>query len=166
MYVISGYEGQPIHLDALQYLPDDLLLKNKAQIEKMAKAALGDYQNIVKTDKFDLDVLHAVDQFYDRPRIKSLIEKSDPEDFSNDYLVAVGEFGVMLGKLFEEREGFGWLYSHPYFRSTIVHRNTGFGIPVFDWAIKKLSEYGVDDGFAAKFEMALDGVRRREEENR
>jgi hypothetical protein len=46
----------------------------------------------------------------------------------------------------------------------IVHRNTCFGITVFDWAVKKFSEHGVDDGFAAKFEVSL--ARVNEEEKR
>jgi len=96
----------------------------------------------------------AVDQFYTRQRIAELIKRSDPKDFSNDYLVSVGQFGVLLGKLFEGMTGFGWLYSQPYFNSIIVHTPTGLGITVFDWAVKKFSEYGVDDGLAAKFQAA------------
>ncbi|MBK8787545.1 MAG: hypothetical protein IPN43_13875 [Chitinophagaceae bacterium] len=42
--------------------------------------------------------------------------------------------------------------------SIIVHKDTGFGITVFDWAIKKFSEYGVDDGFVEKFNAAIAGV--------
>jgi len=67
----------------------------------------------------------------------------------------------MLGKLFEDLGEFGWLYSAPYFNSIIVHRKTGYGITVFDWAVKKFSEYGVDDGFAAKFHAALAGVNEQ-----
>jgi hypothetical protein len=66
-----------------------------------------------------------------------------------------------LGKLFIDAGGFGWLYSAPYFNSIIVHKDTGYGITVFDWAVKKFSEYGFDDGFAAKFEAALSGVEQR-----
>ena len=62
----------------------------------------------------------------------------------------------MLGHLFNQMEGFDWLYSHPYFHSIIVHKDTGFGITVFDWAIKKFSEYGVEDGNVAKFHAAID----------
>ena len=42
----------------------------------------------------------------------------------------------------------------------IAHKNTGYGITVFDWAVKKFSEYGFDDGFAAKFEAALSRVEQ------
>jgi hypothetical protein len=72
----------------------------------------------------------------------------------------------MLGQLFTELDGFDWLYSFPYYHSIIVHRDTGFGITVFDWGVKKFSEYGVDDGFVAKFHAALDGIKGQWEENK
>lgn len=163
MYVIAGYNGEPLDLNALQYLPAGRLQQEKDQIEKMVAAALGDYQSVFPARNFkelDLEVLHTVDQYYDRERIWKLIKKSEPADFSNDYLVSVGEFGALLGKLFIDVGGFGWLYSQPYFNSIIVHKDTGYGITVFDWAVKKFSEYGFDDGFAAKFEAALSRVEQ------
>jgi len=164
MYVISGYKGQPLDLDALQYLSGNQLLKEKNQVAKMVNAALGDYQHIISSDKLSLDVLDAVDKYYDREKIGNLIRESDPKDFSNAYLVSVCEFGAMLGQLFEDTGEFGWLYSVPYFNSIIVHKNSGYGLTVFDWAVKKFSEYGVDDGFAAKFHAAV--ATTEEQENK
>lgn len=158
IYGISGFDGRPIDLGSLQYLSDDRLTIEKDQIQVMERSALSDYQHIFSSDVLSLDLLGAVDKYYDREKIGKLIKESDPAEFANDYLVAVCEFGVTLGKLFEDREEFGWLYSTPYFNSIIVHKNTGMGIPVFDWAVKKFSEYGVDDGFAAKFHAALAGI--------
>jgi hypothetical protein len=160
MYVISGFEGQPLDLDHIQYLPDDLLEYNKKQLQTMADAALNDYQHIINSDKLDLNVLDAVDKYFDRKKIAEVISKSDPTNFSNDYVIEVCEFGAMPGHLFNQVDGYGWLYSHPYFHSIIVHKDTGFGITVFDWAIKKFSGYGVDDGFTAKFRMALESVKQ------
>ena len=74
--------------------------------------------------------------------------------------MTVCEFGAVLGYLFKQIDGFDWLYSHPYFHSIIVHKDTGFGITVFDWAVKKFSEYGVDDGFGAKYKTALETVQQ------
>lgn len=162
MYQIAGFEGQPLDLDTLQYLPDDLLEKTKKQIETMVESALVDYQEIVKSDKLDFSVLAAVDKFYDRSKIAQIIKDSDPNDFSNLYLVSVCEFGATIGHLFNKLDGFDWLYSYPYFHSIIVHRDTGFGITVFDWGVKKFSEYGVDDGFVAKFHAAIDGIKEHE----
>jgi len=79
--------------------------------------------------------------------------------------VTVCEFGVLLGQLFRQLDGYDWLYSHPYHHSIIVHKDTGFAITVFDWAIKKFSEYGVDDGFVAKFHTAVDRINGHWEDN-
>ena len=166
MYVIAGFEGQPIEIDSLQYLTDDLLEKTKKQIQAITAAALQDYQDIIESDKLDFNVLDAVDKFYNRKRISEIIMNSDPSDYSNQYLVTVCEFGATLGQLFREVEGFDWLYSYPYFHSIIVHRDTGFGITVFDWAVKKFSEYGVDDGFVAKFHAALKGIENHRLQNK
>jgi len=162
MYVIAGYEGQHLNFDELQYLDPELLNDTKRHVtETMTAAAFQDFQHIFKSDKLDFSILDAVDKYYDRPKIAELIKESDPADFSNPYLVTVCEFGATLGHLFNELEDFGWLYSHPYFHSIIVHKNAGFGIPVFDWAVKKFSEYGVDDGFVAKFHAAIEGINER-----
>lgn len=157
-YIIAGYEGQPLDLDELQYLPDEMLQEVKESIAIMAEAALQDYQSITEADSLSLAVLDEVDRYYDRATVAQIIKESDPEDYSNPYLVSVCEFGATLGYLFNQSSEFGWLYSYPYFHSIIVHKETGFGITVFDWAVKKFSEYGIDDGLVAKYHAALDGI--------
>lgn len=166
MYQIAAYEGEPLHFDEMQYLDAEGVENRKQFINStMVDAALADFQNIIVSDKLDLSVLDAVDKYYDRAKIAALIKESDPADFSNPYVVTVCEFGVMLGHLFNQMDGFDWLYSHPYFHSIIVHKNTGYGITVFDWAIKKFSEYGVEDGYVAKFHAALDGINGKFEDH-
>ncbi len=162
MYVIAGYEGKPIDMDEVQHLPEEYLIDAKTMInETMHNAALEDYQFIIKSEILDFKVLEAVDKFFDRDKIAELITNSDPKDYSNLYLISVCEFGVMLGYLFKQIDGFDWLYCHPYFHSIIVHKETGFGITVFDWAVQKFSEYGVDDGFVAKVHAALEQVDKK-----
>ena len=51
MYIIAGYEGHPLNLETLQFLPEQELLKEKNQITKMVKAALGDYQHIISSNE-------------------------------------------------------------------------------------------------------------------
>jgi len=166
MFQIAAFEGKPLNLAEIQYLADDYVTELTEHINvTMVDATLNDFQHIIQSDKIDLSVLDAVDKYYDRAKISELIKDSDPKDFSNSYVVTVCEFGVMLGQLFRQKEGFDWLYSHPYFHSIIVHKDTGFGISVFDWAIKKFSEYGVDDGFVDKFHAAIAGVNGEWEED-
>jgi len=167
MYQIAAYEGQPLDLEEIQYLTPEYLQQVKTLInETMTKAVLEDFADIHKTDKLDFDLLDAVDKYYDRTKIAELIKESNPKEFSNPYLVTVCEFGVLLGQLFRQLDGYDWLYSHPYYHSIIVHKDTGFGITVFDWAVKKFSEYGVNDGFVSKFHAAVDGVKGQWEESK
>ncbi len=159
IYQISGYKGKPLNLDDIQYLDDEYLEYQKKYLnETLVYSALEDFRHITNSDRVDLEALDAVDKYYNRLKIEQLISQSDPRDFSNPYLVTVCEFGAILGHLFKQSDSFDWLYSHPYFHSIIVHKDTGIGISVFDWAIKKFSEYGVDDGFAAKVQMAIEHV--------
>ncbi|HMT54918.1 MAG TPA: hypothetical protein PKD16_17780 [Saprospiraceae bacterium] len=162
MYQIAAFEGQPLDLDDLQYLMPEYLEQVKAIInDTMTNAALEDFSLIYKSDTISFEFLDGVDTYYDRVKITELIKDSDPKDFSNPYLVTVCEFGVLLGQLFRKIEGYDWLYSHPYYHSIIVHKETGMGITVFDWAVKKFSEYGVDDGYVAKFHAAIEEVNSR-----
>lgn len=160
IYEIAAFEGKPIELEKIQYLTTTCLEETKSMIEDMTKAALNDFSSIHKSSTIDLELLNAVDKYYDRKKISELIKQSKPEDFSNPYLVTVCEFGVLLGQLFREIEGYDWLYSYPYFHSIIVHKDTGLGITVFDWAVKKFSDYGADDGFARKFHAAVSHVNK------
>ena len=166
MYIISGFEGKPLDILTLQYLPNDLLSQAKQQITQITDAALQDYQLIIRSGKLHMGLLDSVDKHYTRKRISEIIKRSDPTDYSNPYLVSICEFGATLGYLFTDHAEFDWLYSYPYFDSIVVLRETGFGIPVFDWAVKKFSEYGVDDGFAAKCHAALDGIAEHLQKHR
>jgi len=166
MYQIAAFDGKTLNLDKIQYLTPESLQEVKTLInETMTKAVLDDFSFIHRSGIIDFDLLDAVDKYYDRTKISELIKESDPNDMSNPYLVTVCEFGVLLGQLFRQIEGYDWLYSQPYFHSIIVHKDTGLAITVFDWAVKKFSEYGVDDGFTAKFHAAIDGVNGQWEDN-
>ena len=166
MYQIAEFDGRPLDFDTIQYLESGFLEYLKKFLNQtLVDAALEDFQDITNSDQIDLAALDAVDKYYNRTKISELIKDSDPADFTNPYFVTVCEFGAMLGQLFRQIEGFDWLYSHPYFHSTIVHKNSGFVITVFDWALKKFSEYGVDDGFVEKFKAALAGINGEWQDN-
>ncbi len=160
MYQIAAYEGGSLNFDDLQYMSEEYVRDNMVFInETMVDAAMKDFGHILPIDNINLSLLDAVDKYYDRKKIADLIKASDPADFSNAYLVTVCEFGVVLGQLFRQMEGFDWLYSYPYFHSIIVHKDTGFGFTVFDWAIQKFSESGVEDSYVAKFQAALEYIQ-------
>ena len=89
MYIIAGYNGEPLDLNVIQYLDDELLREIKQQIRSITEAAVKDYQTIIKFEELSLHVLDTVDKYYTRERISKLIEKSNPDDYSNPYLISV-----------------------------------------------------------------------------
>ena len=151
MYVISGYEGETLDIEQIQYLTNEGLNETKKIFEKMRESYKKDFQNFKEFEELDLDVIEAVDKGLGKQEVKELISMSDPKDSDNQYLLVVCEFGLALGDLFVKTGKFKWLYSYPYFHSIVVNPETGQAITVFDWAVKKLSSYGIDDGFKWKF---------------
>ncbi len=150
--------------DALSPLNADGRNRVAKMIETMIDAAVGDWvQYLSITLPVDLDWIAKFDAYYDRPRIVGLIERSDPEDFQNDYLVTCCEFGAVLGTVFVAKlPTLSWLYAWPYWESQLLHNPSGSLIPPFHWAIKKMSEYGVDDGMAAKLQACVRILREKE----
>ncbi len=121
-------------------------------VERMIESAIGDWPTYLDVaPPVTIEWVRKVDEYFDRQRITSLIEESSPDDFSNAYLVTCCQWGAVLGEVLrQEGPDLEWVYSWPYWESSLVHLPSGNVVPVFHWAIKKMSEYGVDDGFAAK----------------
>jgi hypothetical protein len=130
---------------------DDGYVQTKQQVEAMIAASRQDLQELATFNEYNLETIDKLDKAIDRQYIKGVIEASDVNDDANRYLISIIEFGCALAETMEEEiGGFVWVYDYPYWESTIVHKRTGFEIPVFHWAIKKYSDYGVDDGFKNK----------------
>ncbi len=133
------------------------------QIGVMVEASQGDWARYLSVKgKPDLAWIDAFDRHYDRSAIRKVIDSSDPSDFENDYLVLCCEFGAVIGHVmietFAELE---WVFDMPYWESFVYHPPSGTEIPVFHWAVKKMSEYGVDDGFAEKVAACLQMLKER-----
>jgi len=128
-----------------------------AQISAMVDAARGDMKTYLKVEgDIDLSWIDAFDRYADRSQIHSLIERADPKKFSNGYVVNACEFGAALSHVLRTAQPrLVWRLDWPYWDSCLLDPKTGTVISVFHWAIKKLSEYGVDDGFAAKTKACL-----------
>lgn len=109
----------------------------------------------------DIDTgwVDAFDRHFDRRRIAQIIAESDAEEFSNHYVVLCCQFGVVLSYVLRTaKPEMVWSFDWPYWDSALLHPDSGTLIPVFHWAIKKMSEYGVDDGFAAKVNVCLQAL--------
>jgi hypothetical protein len=127
------------------------------RIETMLDATRGDWPGYLNVfGEIDEHWIEAFDNYYDHLRVADVIKRSDPKDFSNDYLVLVCEFGAALGHVLKkEQPRLLWLYDWPYWESCLIDPKSGSVIPTFHWAVKKFSDYGIDDGFAQKMEMCL-----------
>ena len=139
------------------WLPETWQQNVMRSIDGMVDAAHGDWGEYLSVaDEITLEWIDAFDRYYDRNRIHDLIERSDPSDYGNDYLVTCCEFGAALSYVFRGvQPRLIWRLDWPYWDSTLLDPKTGTCVTVFHWAIKKLSEYGVDDGYAAKTKACL-----------
>lgn len=155
----SGFEASP--------LQEEPQLKVAQMIRTMLEAAQGDWQRQLElVPPVDLNWVRVIDTHFDRTRIQQLIDASDPADFSNPYLVTCCEFGVILAQVLQEEcAELEWMYAWPYWESALFHPPSGTVIPVFHWAVKKMSEYGFDDGFAEKIQACTQILRDKKLRN-
>jgi hypothetical protein len=133
------------------------------QIRIMQDAAYQDWKTYLAVNKpMSLRWIDAFDKHYDQKRVRAVIKASDPSDFSNQYLILCCEFGASLGHVFcRLNRRLRWLLDWPYWESAVFDPKSGQVIPVFHWAIKKMSGYGVDDGYAAKVQACLQILDRK-----
>lgn len=122
------------------------------QIATMLRTANSDWSAYLSVSgEIDMAWIKAIDGYYDTERIAELIRYSDPDDFSNEFVVTVCQFGAVLGHVMCQSEPrLQWVAEWPYWESSLYDPHTGYIIPPFHWAIKKFSNYGVDDGCVAK----------------
>ncbi len=128
-----------------------------ARINRMTEAARNDWSELLlETEETGLAWLASIDAHYDRERIQEIIDQSDADDYANSYLVTCCEFGAVLGHTMKTlMPRLEWHRGWPYWESALFDSETGTLIPVFHWAVKKMSEYGIDDGFAGKVEVCI-----------
>lgn len=106
--------------------------------------------------QIDLAWIHGFDTFYDRSEIARMLESSDPGDRRNRYAMTCQAFAAALGEvLIASMPGCEWLPDAPPWESAVYDPRAGYRVNVFDWAVKKLSEYGVEDGYAMKVKVCV-----------
>ena len=132
-------------------------------LEKIYRAATEDWPAYLEvTGQPDSKWIAAFDAHWDRWNVNDLIDRSDPSDFSNELLVLICEFGSVLGHVLRHDEpDLEWCHGWPYWESALHHPPTGYRINVFHWAIKKFSEYGLEDGYEAKLKACLEYLEQQ-----
>ena len=79
------------------WLPEELQQNVLRTIDSMIDAVRGDWRTyLALTEDISLDWIEKFDRYYDRDRIHEVIQRSDPSDIGNAYLVTCCEFGATL----------------------------------------------------------------------
>ena len=146
---------------AVSPLTDAGVERVNVQLESMRKAALEDWPTYLDVRApIGLEWIGAFDQHWTRERVGEVLDAADPTDFSNEVVVLSCELGIVIGDVFRTAcPQLEWLLDWPYWESCLLDVPTGYVINVFDWAIARLSEYGIADGYAAKVGRAIELVR-------
>lgn len=156
--VASGMAQVGTPASQLTPLRGETLKKVASQIERMVESAKADWpEDFGAKDPISLKGIDAFDRRNDAKRIQEVIDRSDPKDFSNEYLVVCCQLGAVLGAVLRQiRPDFEWVWEWPYWESYLYDSKTTDQFKVFHWAIKKMSEYGVDDGLKGKIQCAVE----------
>jgi hypothetical protein len=148
----------------ISHLGSDGQLRAAEQIQKVFEAASEDWKALLGMEGTpSLKWIAAFDRYFQRGQIQRVIERSDPTRYDNDYIVLCCELGSVLGEVLQSLEGrLSWLYDWPYWESALYDTRTHSRINVFHWAVKKMSEYGVEDDLKGKLEACRTILHERE----
>lgn len=138
----------------LSPLTDEGQIEMAARIREMVEAASGDWITLLSVEGVPSPAwISEFDNQFQRRQIQQIIDRSDPRQYDNEYLVLCCELGAVLGIVFASLEPrLVWLYEWPYWDSALYDQATRSRINIFHWALKKMSEYGVEDGLLPKLE--------------
>jgi hypothetical protein len=127
-------------------------LEVASMIGETLEGATEDWQETLELNlPIDRSWLNKFDQTHDREQIAALIEESDPEDFSSLYVMTCCELGAVIAQVLrDECSDLEWMYAWPFWDSALLHPDTGCLVYVFHWAIKRLSESGVDESLETR----------------
>ena len=93
------------------------------------------------------------DRHFQRRQIQEIIDRSDPQEIDNDYVVLCCELGTVLGTVLSSLEPrLAWLYDWPYWESGLYDQNTRSRINVFHCAVRRLSKDGAHASLAVKMD--------------
>ena len=158
---VEGWAEPNTPPDVASRLNDKGRQETLRQIAGMVEAARGDWPVYLPVaGRPSLAWIEAFDDYWTATRVQELLDRSDPTDFGNDLLVTACEFGAVLGHVMREAAPqLEWLPDWPYWESGLLDVPSGYRVNVFHWAIKRFSEYGLEDGYGAKVGKCIELVR-------
>ncbi len=110
---------------------------------------------------FSLAGVAAFDKANDAAAVSTIIKRSDPLNANNDYVIRASLFGAVIGETIRHLSPrTQWVYDHPLWESAIFDPAGGAILPVFHWAIHRLSGTGINDETTGKITAAVDMLNR------
>ncbi|MEJ2663642.1 MAG: hypothetical protein P8107_06310 [Spirochaetia bacterium] len=151
-------------IEEINVLSDEGIIKIRNHINTLIKACHEDWSSFLSiTGEIGLNEIDLFDKYYNKRRVIELMKNAKTDDFSNEFIVTCCEFGSVIGNaMIKCNNDLCWIYDYPYWDSMIYHKNTGYMISVFSWAINKFSSYGINDGYYAKINKCLDILKEEE----
>jgi len=148
-------------VDASPLVPD-IQERTIEQVLQMTDAARSDWKSDHGFRGNDLrELIAEADAKFDRKYVKALLKNADPSDSSNDVVIHCCELGAVLGELLRQRRpALRWVAGSPYWESLLLDSDTGTLVAPFHWAIKRFSEYAVEDGLLGKVEACVAALEK------
>ena len=158
---VEGWAEPNTRPDVASRLSDEGRQTALRQIAGMVEAAQRDWPGYLPVvGGPSLAWIEAFDDYWTAARVHELLGRSNPNDFGNDLVVTACEFGAVLGHVMREAvPQLEWLPDWPYWESGLLDVPSGYRVNVFHWAIKRFSEYGLEDGYGAKVGKCIELVR-------
>lgn len=156
MYQLGAVVGSTIsEISPINNTGQQKALTQIATMVNAAREDWGGYLNIY--GEIEVHWIDAFDKYYDRAKIGEIIDRSDPAEFSCEYIVLCCELGAVIGEVMRAMcPRLIWYLDWPYWESMLFDPKSKTVIPAFHWAIGKMSEYGVEDGLVAKMGRAVE----------
>lgn len=142
---------------------EDLQKRIRRQIEIMTKASHADWPTFLKVSgQTDLAWIEAFNEYHTPERVQGIIRGADPSDYGNGYVVRCCELGAVIGHVMGKMQPrFLWLTELPYWESALFDPRTGAVLPVFHWAIRKLSGTGINGSLVTKMRLSIKALDAR-----
>jgi len=107
-------------------------------------------------EPLDIAWLRAFDRHFNQDALRALVAAADPRLRDNPYLVLCCELGAVIAAVMQERcQGLQWLGEMPFFDSALFDPRSGNTIPVFAWAITRMSDEAVGGALDEKVSACI-----------
>lgn len=138
-------------------LTEEYRTETEHRVRRMLRSAIVDWPTFLPlAEPVDSSWVELFDEHYTAETVADLIAESSPDDFCNSLLVSTCQLGAVLGHVLQGMlPRLEWLWDWPYWESRLYDPVSGNEIPPFHWAMKKFSDYAIDDGLEGKMACCI-----------